>query len=104
MYTLDAYATGQFKQNISEILKYRDMAVHPSLELKQACSRPDIPVGVDWKFSAYKYSNAARCFKSTMEMLLHLHERKSGISDVDQQMANVVKALVQLKVVTWNAS
>ncbi len=104
VYKLDAHATGQFKQNISEILKYRDMAVHPSLELKQACSRPDIPVGVDWKFSAYKYSNAARCFKSTMEMLLHLHERKSGISDVDQQMANVVKALVQLKVVTWNAS
>ena len=104
VYKLDAHATRQFKQNISEILKYRDMAVHPSLELKQACSRPDIPVGVDWKFSAYKYSNAARCFRATMEMLLHLYERKSGISDVDQQMANVVKALVQLKVVTWNAS
>ena len=104
VYKLDAQATGQFKQNISEILKYRDMAVHPSLELKQACSRPEIPVGVDWKFSAYKYSNAAKCFRATMEMILHLHERKSGISDVDQQMANVVKALVQLKVVTWNAS
>ncbi len=102
VYRLGAEETGQFKRNISQILKYRDMAVHPSLELRQTCVRPDIPVGVDWKFSAYKYSNAARCFKATMEMLIYIYDRKSGINDVDQQMENVMKALVQLKVVTRN--
>lgn len=83
--------TAQFKQNISEILKYRNRAVHPSLELQQTCIRPDVPVGVDWTFSAYKYSNAAKCFQATMEMLVYLYERKSGTSGVDQQMDNVVK-------------
>lgn len=102
VYRLGTEETWQFKQNISEILKYRDMAVHPSLELKQTCVRPDIPVGVDWKFSAYKHSNAAKCFKATMEMLIYIYNRKSGINDVDQQMENVMEALIQLKVVERN--
>jgi hypothetical protein len=100
VYKLDAKPTAQFKQNIGEIIKFRDMAVHPSLDLKRACTRPDIPVGVDWKFSAYKHPNAARCMQATMEMLIYLFERKSGASEVDQQMENIVKALEQLNVVT----
>lgn len=98
VYKLKATETAAFKQSITEILKLRDMAVHPSLELKQTCSRPDIPVGVDWKFSAYKYSNAAQCFAGTMNMLIHLCGRPSGIADVDKQMENIVKALEQLNV------
>ena len=62
--------TAEFKQNLAGIFRFRDMAVHPSLELKQTCTRPDLPVGVDWKFAAYCCSNAERCFKATMEMLI----------------------------------
>lgn len=100
VYKLAVEPTAQFKQNIKQIIKFRDMAVHPSLDLQRACTRPDIPVGVDWKFSAYKYSNAARCMQATMEMLIYLSERKSGSTEVDHQMENVVKALEQLRVVT----
>jgi hypothetical protein len=100
VYKLGAEPTAQFKQNIEEIIKFRDMAVHPSLDLKRTCTRPDVPVGVDWKFSAYKYSNAARCMQATMEMLIYLFERKSGTAEVDQQMETVIKALEQLRVVT----
>jgi hypothetical protein len=85
VYKLKATETAAFKQSIT-------------LELKQTCSRPDIPVGVDWKFSAYKYSNAAQCFAGTMNMLIHLCGRPSGIADVDKQMENIVKALEQLNV------
>jgi hypothetical protein len=41
-----------------------------------------------------------RCFDATMKMLAYLYQRKSKISDVDQQMENIVKALEELKVVT----
>jgi hypothetical protein len=99
VYKLKAQETVAFKQSTTEILKFRDIAVHPSLELKQTCTRPDIPVGVDWKFSAFKYSNAAQCFAGTMNMLMHLYERRSGVKDADQQMENIVKALEQLNVV-----
>jgi hypothetical protein len=99
VYRLDTKVLGNFSQNSSEITKYRDMAVHPSLELKRACSRPDIPVLVDWKFSTYRHSNAEQCFGSTMKMLVYLYERKSGNSDVDQQMEDIIVALQQLHVV-----
>jgi hypothetical protein len=102
VYRLGNEVTAQFGQNITEVLKFRDMAVHPSLELKQSCIRPDVPVGVDWKFAAYKYVNAAKCFEVTMKMILHLYERKSGSKECDQQMENIVKALEQLRVVTRN--
>jgi hypothetical protein len=104
VYKLPARVSAEFKQNITEILKYRDMAVHPSLELKQTCARSDIPVGVDWKFAAYKYANAAKCFEVTMKMLVYLYERKSGNRECNQQMENIVKALEQLRVVTRTAS
>lgn len=103
VYKLDALLTSQFKLHISEIIKYRDMAVHPSLELRQTCTRPDVPVGVDWKFSAYRCSNAETCFKATMKMLIHLYERKCDVADVVDQMEHVFKALEELKVITRNA-
>ena len=102
VYKLPHQVNTEIKKNVAEILKYQDTAVHPSLELKQTCTRPDIPVGVDWKFATYRYTNAAKCFEVTMKMLIYLYERKSGDSDCDQQMDNIVKALEQLRVVTRN--
>lgn len=71
--------------------------------LRQTCTRPDVPVGVDWKFSVYRCSNAETCFKATMQMLIHLYERKCDVADVVDQMEHVFKALDELKVITRNA-
>jgi hypothetical protein len=68
VYRLEPAMRAKFKQNLSEIFKYRDLAVHPSSELKRTCTRPDIPVGIDWKFSTYRYTNAEKCFRATMGM------------------------------------
>ncbi len=54
---------------------------------------------VDWKFSVYRYSNAERCFKATMEMRIHLYERKSQIAGVAAEMERAFTALEELKVV-----
>jgi hypothetical protein len=104
VYRLDAHHTAEFRKNLSEIFTFRDKAVHPSLELKQSCTRPDVPVGVDWKFSAYRYSNAVACFRNTMTMIIYLYERTSGIEDVDAQMNDVIRALEQLGVVERRAA
>jgi len=102
VYKLDKKLTAQFKQNITAIMEYRGKAVHPSFKLQQTCTRPDVPVGVDWKFSAYKFSNAERCFRATMEMLICLYERKCSIPEVVAEMDRVFAALQELKVVTLN--
>jgi hypothetical protein len=65
-----------FKGCIDKVIKYRDMAIHPSLELKNACTRPDIQVGVDWKFFAYRFSNAEWCLTNTINMIVYLYEHE----------------------------
>lgn len=99
VYRLDKDTAEKFKKHIEEIVEFRDRAVHPSLELRQICTRSDIPVGVDWKFSAYRYTNSRMCFHVTMMMLIYLYEKRSGIADLDDQINHVFDALEELKVI-----
>lgn len=86
-------------QNIREIIKYRDLAVHPSHELKNACNRPDIPVGVDWKFSVYRYSNSEKCYTATIEIVKYLFKIGNKNDKVTTLINNIFKALRELKVI-----
>jgi len=100
VFRLENALTKQFRQNVETITKYRDLAVHPSFELKQACNRPDIPSGVDWKFSAYRFENARKCYKATLEMLVCLIGRKAKAREVNEEMERVCEALVELGALT----
>lgn len=97
-YKKDLHA--QIKKNIAAIIQARDQAVHPSLELKNTCNRPDIPVGVDWKFAMYRYPNSEKCFKSMIELLSFLHGKGSANPEVKIQLDNVFEALQELGVVS----
>ncbi len=99
VYKLDNNVFKHFKQNISEIVKYRDLAVHPSHDLKNACDRPDIPVGVDWKFAMYRFANSERCYVATTEMIRYLYTKRCDEKRVVELMEIVFKALRELKVV-----
>ena len=88
---------------ILQVIKYRDMAVHPSLKLKNTCTRPDLDVGVDWKFSAYRFSNAEWCLTNTINMIVYLYEHETGESEVDTSISNIIDALEELNVVQRNA-
>ncbi len=103
VYKLNNETSKGFRTNIKSIIDYRDKAVHPDNSIKRACNRPDIPVGVDWRFSAYRYENAAICYRRTMEMLIYLHENKSGIIQVDEEIELIFKTLIELGLVLKNA-
>ena len=100
VYKLNNQSSKAYRENINSIIDFRDKAVHPDNSIKRACTRPDIPVGIDWRFSAYRYDNAIICYQRTMEMILYLYEKKSGIPQVDQEMENIIKALIELNLVT----
>lgn len=91
-----------FKKNIKSIIEFRDEAVHPTHTVKQTCTRPDIPIGVDWRFSAYRYENAAICYRRTMEMLIHLYEKKTDIASVNENMENIFKTLKEFNLISEN--
>jgi hypothetical protein len=92
-----------FSDCITQVIKYRDMAVHPSLELKNSCTRPDLNVSVDWKFSAYRFSNAEWCLVNTINMIVYLYEHKAGVNVINESISNIIDALEELKVVQRNA-
>lgn len=98
------HLTNDISRNVSQIvetvLRWRDWAVHPSMELRNACSRPDVSVGVDWRFAIYRYENAKNCFTQSVTMLTYLHERKQQIAEVNDEMQRIVEALVELGVLS----
>ncbi|QDF98473.1 hypothetical protein CJ010_19000 [Azoarcus sp. DD4] len=93
----------EFKKAITDIIKFRDMAVHPTLELKNALSRPDLDVAVDWKFSAYRFSNAWACFNTTTQVLLFAHQREHLDQRLVVAFKSIFEALEELGVVRTNA-
>jgi hypothetical protein len=100
VYRLDNTNTKGFGMHIEEIIQFRDRAVHPSLDLQRTCTRPDVPVGVDWKFAAYRFTNSQICFEATMRMLIHLYEKASGIVELDAQFDTIFEALEELKLIS----
>jgi hypothetical protein len=103
VYKLNNETFKGFRKNIKSIINFRDQAVHPDNSIKRSCNRPDIPVGVDWRFSAYRYENAAICYRQTMEMLIYLYEKKSGNTPVDSEMEHIFKSLMELGLISKNA-
>jgi hypothetical protein len=99
-YKLDKHFVKGAKVNIKSIMEYRDKVVHPSHDIQHTRSRPDIPVGVDWRFSAYKYSNALIAYQRTMELLILLYERKSDNDKVNQNMETIFESLIELGLVS----
>jgi hypothetical protein len=103
VYKLNNEISKAFNTNIDSIIDFRDKAVHPDNSIKRSCTRPDIPVGVDWRFSAYRYDNAAICYRRTMEMLIYLYEIKSKNTQVDGEMDYIFKSLTELGLISKNA-
>lgn len=102
-YRLSNDISKQFKSAITQIIKFRDMAVHPSLELKNAVLRPEISVGVDWRFSAFRFENAKNCLESTLNIFIYLYEHPRLIKANNEAMQNIFLALQELGVVRLNA-
>ena len=46
------------KQNVSQIFALRDLAVHPSAHMKPAVLHPELNIGLEWRFEAFRAHNA----------------------------------------------
>jgi len=92
----------EFKKCIKWIIKFRDLAVHPSSELKNSCGRPDISVGVDWKFATYRFENAKACLNNVIGILGYLWDNPSKNETTNEEISNIIKALNELGVIKSN--
>ena len=60
------------RENLQEIYRYRDLATHPSGDIKPAILHSELGVGVEWRFQYFRHANADLAVKTTMRILSEL--------------------------------
>jgi hypothetical protein len=60
------------RENLKEIYKFRDLAVHPSGKIDAPLLHPELRVGVERRFTAFRYENALLIVRETLRMLCEL--------------------------------
>jgi hypothetical protein len=46
------------RENLAEVFKFRDYAVHPPARFREPIMHPDLGVGVEWRFISFSASGA----------------------------------------------
>lgn len=55
---LKTKGTAALRQNLKEIYRLRDLAVHPSGKIEAPILHPELNVGVEWRFAYFRTQNA----------------------------------------------
>ena len=88
---------------LEEIFRFRDTAVHPPAEAKQAILRPDINRGVEWRFVAFRYENALPLTRGSLSVITQLTGRpKEGLPALTKYCGECHAAVTSL-VTRWEA-
>jgi hypothetical protein len=78
------------RQNLKEIYRLRDLAVHPSGKIQLPIIHPELDVGVEWRFAYFRAHNAKLVVNAATWILWDLvHGGKPG----DQQIRKYIDAL-----------
>lgn len=69
------------RQNLKEIYRYRDLAVHPSGIGQEAIHHPELQIGTEWRFVYFRASNAALIVACSAAMIWDLATNGKAASD-----------------------
>jgi hypothetical protein len=78
------------RENLKQIYRLRDLAVHPSGKLQEAILHPELNVGVEWRFAYFRAANAESVVNATTAMLWDLANQGEP---ANEKIANYVKGL-----------
>ena len=79
------------RQNLKEIYRLRDLAVHPSGDIKAPILHPELGVGVEWRFAFFRHHNAELVVGTTARMLAELVTSGKPRNQAVQQYADAVR-------------
>jgi hypothetical protein len=60
------------RQNLKEIFRFRDMAVHPAGNTAAPVLHPELQVGVEWRFDAFRADNARAIVMQAQNTIVEL--------------------------------
>ncbi len=89
--------TAALRQNLKEIFRLRDLAVHPSGKIEAPIFHPEIEVGVEWRFAVFRAQNAELVVNAATAMLWDLaHNGKPKDSKIAEYMVALRHRLAEL--------
>lgn len=94
---LKSKGTAALRQNLKEIFRLRDLAVHPSGKIEAPILHPEIEVGVEWRFAMFRAYNAELAVNAATGMLWNLaHNGKPKDSKIVEYMNTLRQRLAEL--------
>lgn len=89
--------TAALRQNLKEIFRLRDLAVHPSGKIKAPILHHELEVGVEWRFAMFRAHNAELAVNAAAGMLWDLaHNGKPKDSKIVEYMHTLRQRLAEL--------
>jgi hypothetical protein len=96
-FQLKPKGTAALRQNLKEIYRLRDLAVHPSGKIEAPILHPEINVGVEWRFAYFRAHNAELVVNAATWILWDLaHGGKPKDSKIAEYMAGLRQRLAEL--------
>lgn len=89
--------TAALRQNLKEIYRLRDLAVHPSGKIEAPILHPELNVGVEWRFAYFRAQTAELVVNAATWILWDLaHEGKPKDTKIAEYMATLRQRLAEL--------
>jgi hypothetical protein len=76
---------------LKEIYRFRDLAVHPTAKANEPVRHPELDVGVEWRFVAYRYENAQPLVRAAIQLIDELVSKGNPKADEVAKYANYLK-------------
>jgi hypothetical protein len=71
-FTLKPDGFKALRQNLKEIYRLRNLAIHPYGKIAAPILHPELGVGVEWRFECFRYENALLVVRESIRMLCEL--------------------------------
>lgn len=71
-FSLKGKGATDLRENLKEIYRYRDLAVHPSGKIEAPLLHPELNLGMEWRFVYFRATNAELAVLTAADMLWDL--------------------------------
>jgi hypothetical protein len=96
-FKLKAVGTKNLRQQLREIYRFRDMAVHPSGKVEAPLYHPELDVDVEWRFAYFSATNAEGISRVTSWIVWELCKRgKPADDEIKDYVSTLSSRLDQL--------
>jgi hypothetical protein len=85
------------RENLENLFKFRDYAVHPPAGFREAIMHPDLGVGVEWRFIAFTASGSITAVGIALTIIKQcLHAPRSKHEELVKWSHNYVEIIDQI--------